>query len=285
MIGDEPSAHLFVSRAKYAAAFRRISRSIRSSRFSLRSRSSSARSSGSRPDSASGRACLTHAAKRPIRDTQRPGYLRPRPIRRPIQLDSFPPELLRIPRRTTHPGLLPLGQRPGSSVQETGSTPIRHIRSWHSQTSFLTRSSHRISIRCHRYGPFPTPAASGNLDHTIYTNSETVPYERVEDEAAATDGGAGCRRPKRGHHAASQTPHPASKNHAPDYPHILTSCSVLHGPISEAAGPLGGLSFIASSKRRSAQNCRFQRLARDRVGLAWPSLCATCGPLGRLPSR
>ena len=45
VVGDEPSAHLFVSRAKHAAALRRISRSIFNSAFSLRSRASSARTS------------------------------------------------------------------------------------------------------------------------------------------------------------------------------------------------------------------------------------------------
>ncbi len=125
ILGDEPSAHLLVSRAKHAAAFRRISRFIRNSRFSLRSRSNSVRPSTSRPDSASRRACFTQVASDPSaipsdratsalgRSDDRynstasrrnsSGYLDDRPI----------------------PGLLPLRLTPGSGVQETGSPPSR----------------------------------------------------------------------------------------------------------------------------------------------------------------
>jgi transposase-like protein len=72
----------------------------------------------------SGLKVLDPRGQRPVADAERLRYLGPRSIRAAVQRHRFTPELLGVLRWTTHPGLLPLGQLPGSGVQEAGSTPL-----------------------------------------------------------------------------------------------------------------------------------------------------------------
>lgn len=87
-----------------------------------------------------------------IADAKRLGYLGPRPIRAAAQRDRLTPELLGVLRWTTHPGLLPLGQRPGSGVQETGQL----------QTLVASRSDTRLRRRSQLGCPL---GASGGARH------------------------------------------------------------------------------------------------------------------------
>ena len=128
ILGDEPSAHLLVSQAKHAAAFRRISRSIRNSRFSLPSRSNSTRSPTSNPDSTSRRACLTQAASDPSaipRDRATPLSADQTPDTTPPPHDGTPPDTSTInPSRAPSPETHPRIGCPRNRVNSSWSQPM-----------------------------------------------------------------------------------------------------------------------------------------------------------------
>ena len=122
---DEPSAHLFVSRAKYTAA---LSQDL-TIHPQLTVLSTEPLELGPlihvERTAPFGLTSLFHPrGERTIRDPKRSRHLLPGPIRRSIQLDGFSPELFPVPAGMTHPGLLPLRLAPRSDVQKTGSTPF-----------------------------------------------------------------------------------------------------------------------------------------------------------------